>query len=55
LAYQQYPDPNKAKALRDVVRWAVTEGQKYAEDLGYVPIPTDLAQRVAAAVEQIKP
>ena len=36
-------DPNldqaKAKSLVDFISWAITEGQKFSEALGYVPLP----------------
>ncbi len=53
LAYKQYDDPAKAKALREVVQWGVTEGQKFGPDLGYVPLPAEIVQKVATAVNQV--
>ncbi len=32
-------DPAKAKALVDFIAWAITDGQKLAPNLGYVPLP----------------
>jgi len=32
-------DPTKAKALVDFISWAITEGQKLATNLHYVPLP----------------
>jgi ABC-type phosphate transport system substrate-binding protein len=29
----------KAKALVDFISWAITDGQKFASKLGYVPLP----------------
>jgi phosphate transport system substrate-binding protein len=37
IARKDYPDA-KAEALRDVVRYALTEGQKVADLLGYIPL-----------------
>lgn len=54
LAYNRYSDPQKAKALKEVLRWGLTEGQKLGPDLGYVPIPADIAQRSLAALDQIE-
>jgi phosphate transport system substrate-binding protein len=34
LLYGSYPDQKKAKALTDFVKWGITDGQKYAENLG---------------------
>jgi phosphate transport system permease protein/phosphate transport system substrate-binding protein len=32
-------DQTKAKSLVDFISWAITDGQKFAAKLGYVPIP----------------
>jgi phosphate transport system permease protein/phosphate transport system substrate-binding protein len=32
-------DQTKAKALTDFISWAITDGQKLAPNLGYVPLP----------------
>ena len=32
-------DQAKAKSLIDFISWAITEGQKFSEALGYVPLP----------------
>jgi phosphate transport system substrate-binding protein len=55
LAYQKYDDPNKAKALKDVIRWGVTQGQKFSEELGYVPLFPEIVQKTLAAAETITP
>lgn len=36
----------KAKALVDFINWAVTDGQKFAPDLGYVPLPDNEVQKI---------
>jgi phosphate transport system substrate-binding protein len=54
LLYKQYKDPRKLEALRDVVRYSVTEGQSNAESLGYIPLPNPVVERVKAAVENVK-
>ncbi|MDQ4050602.1 MAG: phosphate ABC transporter permease subunit PstC, partial [Thermoproteota archaeon] len=33
---------DEAKALVDFVSWAVTDGQQFADELGYVPLPNDV-------------
>jgi phosphate transport system substrate-binding protein len=55
LAYQRYADPNKAKALRDLLQWGITTGQAFGPELGYVPLPADIAQRAIAALAKIGP
>lgn len=54
MAYKKYKDPNKAKTLKEVLEWGLTEGQKYSVELGYIPLPQEVAQKVKAAVEQIQ-
>jgi len=34
----------KANALVDFIDWAVTDGQQFASDLGYVPLPENVVQ-----------
>jgi phosphate transport system substrate-binding protein len=38
----------KRAALKDLVRWMLTAGQKECSGLGYVPLPKDLAERELA-------
>jgi phosphate transport system permease protein/phosphate transport system substrate-binding protein len=35
-------DEQKANALVEFVEWAITDGQQFAEPLGYVPLPQDV-------------
>jgi phosphate transport system substrate-binding protein len=37
-------DQNKAQNLVDFINWAVTDGQQFAPDLGYVPLPEQIIQ-----------
>ncbi|MBD2414345.1 phosphate ABC transporter substrate-binding protein PstS [Nostoc calcicola FACHB-389] len=55
LAYQKYPDAAKAKAIEAAIEYALTEGQKNAAELGYVPLPQNVIAKVAAAADQISP
>lgn len=54
LAYQNYDDPNKLKALKDVVNWSLTDGQAFAEELGYIPLPTTVVEKVQAKLNTIQ-
>ncbi len=47
-------DSKKQEALRDLVRWMLTNGQKQCESLGYAPLPGDLAARELQALETWK-
>ena len=53
LAYRRYNDTKKATALKEVLRWGLTEGQSLATELGYVPLPAAVIQRSIAALDQI--
>jgi phosphate transport system permease protein/phosphate transport system substrate-binding protein len=37
-------DETKAKDLVDFISWAITDGQTFASDLGYVPLPNDIVK-----------
>ena len=54
ICYKQYADKRKAETLRDFLHYALTEGQKDAEALGYIPLPKSVADKVIAAVKNIK-
>lgn len=52
LLYPEYDDPQKAEALEAMIDWAQTEGSQYATELGYIPLPEEVATRVQDTVEQ---
>jgi phosphate transport system substrate-binding protein len=54
LVYKNYPEPNKAKVLKDVVKWCLTDGEKFAEELGYIPLPKEAVEKVEAVLKEIK-
>jgi phosphate transport system substrate-binding protein len=37
-------DQNKAQNLVDFISWAITDGQQFAPDIGYVPLPEPVVQ-----------
>ena len=39
LLYENPKDKAQAKAMVDFVKWALTDGQKFATELGYAPLP----------------
>ncbi|MEH2027522.1 phosphate ABC transporter substrate-binding protein PstS [Nostoc sp.] len=55
LAYKKYPNAAKAKAIEAAIEYALSEGQKQASALGYVPLPQNVITKVAAAADQISP
>jgi phosphate transport system substrate-binding protein len=44
LVYQEQKDDAKARALRDFIAWANTEGQEVAETLDYARLPQPVVQ-----------
>lgn len=54
LVYGQYSDQAKATALKEFVKWAYGEGDRYATELGYLPIPDDISTKATAALDTVK-
>jgi phosphate transport system substrate-binding protein len=52
--YKKYGDPKKAEAIRDVVQYCLTEGQKVSGKMGYIPLPDLVVQVVSHAVQNIQ-
>ncbi|NEQ52595.1 MAG: phosphate ABC transporter substrate-binding protein PstS [Leptolyngbya sp. SIO3F4] len=55
LAYEKYEDPQQAIAMELMIQNGLTKGQIVAEELGYVPLPQSVRERVAAAADVISP
>lgn len=55
MAHKKYADAGKAKAVEAIIEYALTDGQKIAAELGYVPLPANVIAKVAAAADQISP
>ncbi|PZV15729.1 MAG: phosphate ABC transporter substrate-binding protein PstS [Pseudanabaena sp.] len=55
LVYKSYPNAETAKGMEAMIQYGLTYGQKYAEELGYVPLPQNVRARVAAAADDIYP
>jgi phosphate transport system substrate-binding protein len=54
LVNKKYPQA-KLSVLQDLLRYGVTEGQKDAEPLGYIPLPAPVVERVKTAVNTLAP
>ncbi|MET0389948.1 MAG: phosphate ABC transporter substrate-binding protein PstS, partial [Polyangiales bacterium] len=54
ILYKQYKDPKKLKALQGLLKYSLGEGQKDAEQLGYIPLPQSTIEKVNAALEGVK-
>ena len=54
LFYEKNATPEKAKILRDVVEYGLTEGQKISGKMGYIPLPANVVTAVRAAAAKIQ-
>jgi phosphate transport system substrate-binding protein len=54
LLRKAYTNPEKATDLRDMFRWCLTDGQQYAADLGYVPLPPTIVNRALASLDRLQ-
>ena len=54
LLYKKYSDPAKMKALQGFVTYGLTDGQKFASELGYIPLPAAVVEKSKAALASIQ-
>ena len=54
LLFENPKDKAQAKIMLDFVKWALTDGQKFAGQLGYAPLPADVVKLEMAALAKIK-
>jgi phosphate transport system substrate-binding protein len=54
LLYENPKDKAQSKAMVDFMKWALTDGQKFAPDLGYAPLPDAVVKLEMAALGKIK-
>jgi phosphate transport system substrate-binding protein len=53
LVRRDQVDPNKGRALVDLLWWSIHEGQQYARDLLYAPLPEEVVRRAEVLIESI--
>jgi len=53
LVYQKPRDAARSKALVQVMTWVVSEGQKYAGDLQYVPLPASIQKAAQQTIAKV--
>jgi ABC-type glycerol-3-phosphate transport system substrate-binding protein len=46
-------DEQKAKAIAEFIEWAITDGQQFAEPLGYVPLPQSVVDVNEATLKSL--
>jgi phosphate transport system substrate-binding protein len=54
LLYENPKDKAQAKVMVDFMKWALTDGQKFAPELGYAPLPADVVKLETAALAKIR-
>jgi phosphate transport system substrate-binding protein len=54
LLYEDPKDKAQSKVMVDFVKWALTDGQKFAPGLGYAPLPDAVVKLEMAALAKIK-
>lgn len=53
MCYKKYADADKAKALKEVLTYCLTDGQKSSEELGYIPLPANVVELDKSALKNI--
>ena len=53
LLHKKYGSAETAAAIRDLFRWCLLDGQKYAPALDYLPLPASVAQKALVALNSI--
>ena len=53
LAYKAQTDSTKGKALVDFLWWGVHDGEAFAKDLLYAPLPEEIVKRAEAKINSI--
>lgn len=53
LLYKKYDDPAKAEAIKAMLEWVITDGQKTSPELGYIPLPTEVVAKLKPAIATI--
>ena len=54
LLYENPSEKAQAKAMVEFVKWALTDGQSFASELGYAPLPEALVRRELLALARVQ-
>ncbi len=55
LAYGQYDDAGKAEGVEKMIEYGLNEGQQVSSELGYIPLPDNVRQKVLETADKISP
>lgn len=53
LVYKDQKDAAKGKALVDFLWWGIHDGERYAKELQYAPLPADIVKRAEGKIKTI--
>jgi phosphate transport system substrate-binding protein len=53
LVYKEQKNADKGKALVDFLWWGIHDGEQFAKDLQYAPLPADIVKRAEAKINSI--
>ena len=54
LLYENPKNKEQAKTMIELVKWALSDGQKFCAELGYAPLPANVVQMELASLAKIK-
>jgi phosphate transport system substrate-binding protein len=53
LVYKEQKDATKGKALVDFLWWGIHDGEKFAKELNYAPLPAEIVKKAEAKINSI--
>jgi len=53
LTHKRYTDPGAAAMLKSFLKYGLTDGQKESSQLGFIPLPPNIAEKALQQVERI--
>jgi phosphate transport system substrate-binding protein len=53
ICYKKYDDAKKAETLKQVIKYCLSTGQTKSEELGYIPLPASVVEKVKLAADKI--
>ena len=53
LVYKEQKDAAKGKALVDFLWWSIHDGERFAKDLQYSPLPAEIVEKASAMINSI--
>ena len=54
LLYQKYDNQQLAAAVKKFVTWGLADGQKFSEELGYIPLPKEIVDKDLEALKTVQ-